>query len=180
MLRLVYRGELPEVPRGTRAQCDLTHCERSIFPPIFPRSFPFFVPEKGLGQHVSNLVLHAKQLYLMPQHPKPSSYTPYFTFVTTSQSPSQTLGRGGGRGLKNPVGSSEGILFHRLINPPDLGTSASAFSFWGAGRDPTWCVDTRGGGLARAKPPKNLFLGLKTISDTNMMWVHATLHRKLD
>ena len=50
---------------------------------------------EGRGQHVSKLVLHAKQLYLMPQHTNPSPYTPYFTFVTTSQSPSQTLGLGG-------------------------------------------------------------------------------------
>ena len=35
-------------------------------------------------------------------------------------------------------------------------------------------------GKTTKKLAKTLFLGLKTISDTNMMCVHATLHRKLD
>ena len=51
---------------------------------------------------VSKLVLHAKQLYLMPQHTNPSSYTSYFTFVTTPQSPTQTVGLGWG-GLRGWV-----------------------------------------------------------------------------
>ena len=47
------------------------------------------------GQHVSKLVLHAKQVYFMPQSLNPASYTPSDTFLTNTQSPSQTPGLGG-------------------------------------------------------------------------------------
>ena len=50
------------------------------------------------GQHVSKLGLHAKQVYLMPQSLNPASSTPSDTFLTNTQPPSQTPGRGGFRG----------------------------------------------------------------------------------
>ncbi len=50
------------------------------------------------------LVLHAKQVYLVPQSLNPSSSTPSDTFLTSTQSPSQTLGLGCGeyRGWVKP------------------------------------------------------------------------------
>ena len=48
------------------------------------------------GQHVSKLGLHAKQVYLMPQGPKPSSSTLSDTFLTSTQPPSQPQGWGVG------------------------------------------------------------------------------------
>jgi hypothetical protein len=48
------------------------------------------------GQHVSKLVLHAKQVYLMAQGLNPSSSTPSDTFLTNPKSPSPTLGWGAG------------------------------------------------------------------------------------
>ena len=50
--------------------------------------------------HVSELGLHAKQVDLVLQGTNPSPCTPFLTFVTPSQPPSQTQGGVRGRGLE--------------------------------------------------------------------------------
>ena len=53
------------------------------------------------GQPVSKLVLHAKQVYLMPQGLNPSPSTPSDTFLTDTQPPP---------GRANPKGWGGGVL----------------------------------------------------------------------
>ena len=48
------------------------------------------------GQHVSKLVLHAKQVYVMAQGLNPASSTPSDTFSPTPSHPAKPQGRGGG------------------------------------------------------------------------------------
>ena len=75
---------------------------------------------KGRELHVSKLVLHAKQVYLMPQGTNPSSCTPFLTFVIPSQRtqpPGQTQGGVGARGLEGWWDHVAVILLH---NPSHL------------------------------------------------------------
>ena len=74
---------------------------------------------EGRELHVSKPVLHAKQVYLMPQGPNPSACTPFFTFVIPSQPPSQTpggwgLGAGGLEGWWDHVAI---VLLHNMSHP---------------------------------------------------------------
>jgi hypothetical protein len=78
------------------------------------------------GQHVSKLVLHAKQVYLMAQGLNPSSSTPSDTFLTNPKSPSPTLGPGGLEGGSNHAAIILLLIMHHLC--PRKGNYLAHFS----------------------------------------------------